>query len=187
MNEPGVYAPRRVVTANAAGGKSYILSDGPTPHVLELGPARGLINFWATDRDGPDLAAEDGAARPVRLEPPDGGTVFRFFQLSPRPAATVPAELIEAGTAAAFEIMEAAHLRVDTTRDAGMHLSSTLDYIVLLRGRVKLVLDKDETVLNPFDVVIQRGTNHAWVNLEDTPALLLAVLIDASHASREAR
>jgi quercetin dioxygenase-like cupin family protein len=68
-----------------------------------------------------------------------------------------------------------------------MHLSSTVDYIVLLRGRVKLVLDKDETVLNPFDVVVQRGTNHAWVNLEETPALLLAVLIDASHASRVAR
>jgi quercetin dioxygenase-like cupin family protein len=84
-------------------------------------------------------------------------------------------------------MMEAAHLRVDTARDAGMHLSSTVDYIVLLRGRVKLVLDKDETVLNPFDVVVQRGTNHAWVNLEETPALLLAVLIDASHASRVAR
>jgi hypothetical protein len=34
--------------------------------------------------------------------------------------------------------------------------------------------------LKPFDVVIQRGTNHAWVNLSDEPALMMAVLLDSS-------
>ncbi len=58
-----------------------------------------------------------------------------------------------------------------------MHRSQTLDYIVLLKGRVKLVLDDEDTILSPFDVVIQRGTNHAWVNLEDSPATLLGVLM----------
>jgi hypothetical protein len=33
--------------------------------------------------------------------------------------------------------------------------------------------------LKPFDVVVQRGTNHAWVNRGSKPALLVAVLIDA--------
>jgi len=40
-------------------------------------------------------------------------------------------------------------------------------------------LDEDEVELKPFDVVIQRGTNHAWVNKGSKPALLAAILIDA--------
>ncbi|MGO4838514.1 cupin domain-containing protein [Rhizobiaceae sp. 2RAB30] len=80
----------------------------------------------------------------------------------------------------AFEKMGASHLRVDTSRHPAMHRSHTLDYIVLLQGRVKLLLDQDERILEPFDVVIQRGTNHAWINLGDEPALLMGVLMDAA-------
>ena len=43
----------------------------------------------------------------------------------------------------------------------------------------QLLLDEDEVKLKPFDVVVQRGTNHAWVNLGEEPALLIAVLIDS--------
>src|SRR5690606_20283443 len=97
--------------------------------------------------------------------------------------ATMTAEEAEAAAAAAFANMGASHVRVDTTRHPAMHKSQTLDYIVLLRGRVKLLLDQDERTLEPFDVVIQRGTNHAWINLGDEPALMMGVLIDAPEAS----
>ena len=169
---------RRIVTANTADGKSHVLTDGPTPHVLQSAPGRGLVNFWATDNGRPDLAAVDGADRPVQLEPPHGGSVFRYFLVAPRATMASP-EAAEAAAAAAFANMGAAHLRVDTTRHPAMHKSQTLDYIVLLQGRVKLLLDQDERILEPFDVVIQRGTNHAWINLGDEPALMLGVLIDA--------
>ena len=43
-----------------------------------------------------------------------------------------------------------------------------------------MILDNDEVNLKPFDVVVQRGTNHAWVNNGDEPALLIAVLIDSN-------
>jgi hypothetical protein len=33
--------------------------------------------------------------------------------------------------------------------------------------------------LKPGDVIVQRGTNHAWVNTGSEPALLVAVLADA--------
>ena len=42
-----------------------------------------------------------------------------------------------------------------------------------------LLLDEDERDLKPFDVVVQRGTNHAWINKGTEPALLIAVLMDA--------
>ncbi len=171
---------RRVVTTNGPDGLSRVLSDEPSPHAVTSGPGRGLINLWATDSGGPDLTAEDGAARGVQLEPPTNGSVFRFFQLAGREMSPASAETAEAAAANAFEKMGASHLRVDTSRHPAMHRSETLDYIVLLQGRVKLLLDQDERILEPFDVVIQRGTNHAWINLGDEPALLMGVLMDAA-------
>jgi quercetin dioxygenase-like cupin family protein len=60
-----------------------------------------------------------------------------------------------------------------------MHKTNTIDYIILLKGDVTLLLDEDEVNLKPHDVVVQRGTNHAWVNNGREPALLIAVLIDS--------
>jgi quercetin dioxygenase-like cupin family protein len=65
-----------------------------------------------------------------------------------------------------------------------MHETSTTDYIVLLSGKVTLVLDKEERDLEPFDVVIQRGTNHAWINTGDVESLLMGVLVDDGSARR---
>ena len=65
---------------------------------------------------------------------------------------------------APFPEMEAAHTRMDTRRHPAMHKSKTLVYIVVLSGEVKLLLDEDEVDLKPLDVVVQRATNHAWVN-----------------------
>ena len=64
-----------------------------------------------------------------------------------------------------------------------MHLTSTIDVIVLINGSVRLVLDDDETVLRAGDVVIQRGTNHAWICDGPEPALLVAVLIDKTFSN----
>ena len=75
--------------------------------------------------------------------------------------------------------MGAAHERVDTSRHPAMHKTKTIDYIILLNGDVTLLLDEDEVRLKPFNVVVQRGTNHAWVNNGHEPALLIAVLIDS--------
>ena len=80
----------------------------------------------------------------------------------------------------AFEKIGAAHHRVDTTKHPAMHKTETIDYIILLNGDVTLVLDEEEIDLKPFDVVVQRGTNHAWVNNGSEPALLIAVLIDSN-------
>ena len=60
-----------------------------------------------------------------------------------------------------------------------MHKTKTIDYIILLSGNVTLLLDDDEVQLQPFDVVVQRGTNHAWVVDGKESALFIAVLIDS--------
>jgi uncharacterized cupin superfamily protein len=40
------------------------------------------------------------------------------------------------------------------------------------------VLDDAETLLRPGDVVIQRGTDHAWENRSDQPVRMAFILID---------
>jgi uncharacterized cupin superfamily protein len=60
-----------------------------------------------------------------------------------------------------------------------MHKTPSVDYIILLSGEITLVLDDGEVDLKPFDAVVQRGTNHAWVNRGSEPALLMAVLVSA--------
>ena len=46
-------------------------------------------------------------------------------------------------------------------------------------GEVTLILDEGEVDMKPLDVVVQRGTNHAWSNRGDKIAVLAGILIDA--------
>lgn len=170
---------RRIITGHNAEGKSVITIDGPPARSLSENEG-GLYELWNTDGNEINTLDEtDRADSEVLLSPPVGGTKFRYFQINPTPEG-VPADLIEAATAAAFEKMGAAHHRVDTTRHPAMHKTKTIDYIILLKGDVTLLLDEEEVDLKPFDVVVQRGTNHAWVNNGSETALFIAVLIDSN-------
>ena len=59
-----------------------------------------------------------------------------------------------------------------------MHRTQSVDYGVVISGEMTLVLDHGETVLKPGDVVIQRGTNHAWANRSGQVCRMLFVLVD---------
>ena len=169
---------RRIITGHNTEGKSVITIDGPPARSLSENEG-GLYELWNTDGNEINTLDDiDRADSEVLLSPPVGGTKFRYFQINPTPEG-VPADLIEAATAAAFEKMGAAHHRVDTTRHPAMHKTKTIDYIILLKGDVTLLLDEEEVDLKPFDVVVQRGTNHAWVNNGSETALFIAVLIDS--------
>ena len=61
----------------------------------------------------------------------------------------------------------------------GRRIVTGQDYIVLLKGEVTALLDVGEVWMKPFDVLIQRGTNHGWANHGSEPALPVAVLVDA--------
>ena len=169
---------RRIVTGHNDNGKSIITLDGPPARSIgeDVG---GLFELWNTN--GNDVISTDVIDRAddeIILSPPRGGTKFRYFQINPLPKG-VPDEILQEIAADAFEKVGAAHHRVDTTKHPAMHKTETVDYIILLKGDVTLILDEEEVDLKPFDVVVQRGTNHAWVNNGTEPALLIAVLIDS--------
>ena len=169
---------RRIVTGHDGNGKSVVSIDGPPARTINE-DAGGLYEIWNTDGGGFDtVATDDRADTEIVLSPGKGGTKFRYFQINPLPEGISPEDL-EASAAIAFEKMGASHHRVDTSKNAAMHQTETIDYIILLKGDVTLVLDEEEVHLEPSDVVVQRGTNHAWVNNGSEPALLIAVLIDS--------
>ena len=69
-----------------------------------------------------------------------------------------------------------------------MHRTRSIDYALVLEGEIDMLLDDSEVHLKAGDVLIQLGTNHAWVNNSDKPCRIAFVLIDAKEpAGVEAR
>ena len=170
---------RRIVTQDDAKGRSSVKLDGPAAKVLAVEEA-GLAEIWTAALgqglfDGRDRLA----AEAVRLEPDKGAVKVRWFTVPPENETTPLADR-EAQAAFAFAACGASAARVDTSRHPMMHKTETLDAIILVKGEVDLLLDDGEAkALKPGDVVIQRATNHAWVNHGKETALLVAILIDA--------
>ena len=169
---------RRVVTGHTAQGKSVIVSDAPSPHVLELPGMPGLafIDLWVTDSAPASNAGQaDAAARTVVLEPPARGTIFRIVDFPPD---KVMAGKVDRGKA--FAAMGAAHT-MDTSdaRHPAMHKTGSIDYALVLDGEIWALMDEGETLLKAGDCLVQRGTNHAWSNRTDTPCRVAFILVSA--------
>jgi hypothetical protein len=169
---------RRIVTGHNEAGRSVVVFDNLVHPRHEL---QDDIYLWITERTpASNVGHADAADRPIKLEPPSQGSVFHFVQFPPAvEMANLSLEERERLMVELFEHLGASHTRVDMIRSPGMHKTKTLDYIILLSGEVTLLLDEGEVNLTPFDVVVQRGTNHAWVNRGTKPALIGVVSIDA--------
>ena len=60
-----------------------------------------------------------------------------------------------------------------------LHRSETVDYAIVLEGEISHLTESDEVLLRQGDVLIQRGTYHAWRNRSKQPALVAVILLDA--------
>lgn len=63
--------------------------------------------------------------------------------------------------------------------EAFMHATDTIDYLVVLDGRVTLVLETGEADLGPGDLVVDRGVMHGWRNPHDAPCTCAVVNLPA--------
>jgi hypothetical protein len=169
---------RRVLTGDDAQGLSSIVEDGPSPAVrlVRERPGYRVTNIWRTAAAPAPVDAPDSIAEHKGVSPPPGGTVLRIIDIPPEPAD--PAEL-KRQMDATFGTMyrDAQHAPKDG-QHPGMHRTSTVDYALMLQGELVAIMDKDETVLRAGDVLIQRGTNHAWANRSGKPARIAFVLVD---------
>ena len=178
---PGVKPQRRIVTIDREAGKSSLVGDGPSPDV-RTDPARpgfALQRMWVVD-GAPAKIVFETLHLPHTLEPPAKGSVLNVVTFPPDAAwkgkvgaAEVAAYFKSMGSPGASTYSpQAPHPYTQKTR--------TLDFCIVLEGEIVLVLDSQEVLLKAGEIVVQRGTNHAWSNRSSKPA----VVAIASHGAK---
>jgi quercetin dioxygenase-like cupin family protein len=169
-----VQPTRRVVTGHDAKGKAVVLIDGAAPNA-KLRKATGLTStlLWVADRSPADNSgSSDAAEREIGVAPPPRGSIFRVVDFPPAAefgAVDNSTMLREMGIAAGQ----------GGARHPTMHRTQSLDYAVVISGEIDMLLDDSEVHLKAGDVLVQRGTNHAWVNRGRENCRIAFVLIDA--------
>jgi hypothetical protein len=170
---------RRVVTGHNAAGKSIFISDAPSPHVRGSGTASTIVTeLWETDATPASNAgdADPMENHPFRLLPPKNGSVLRIIEYPPDKVRV--AALRQPGTA--HDAKSEGYARdLSNARHPGFHKTDTIDYAIVLSGEIYALMDEGEVLLKAGDVLIQRGTSHAWSVRTDEPAYVAFVLIDA--------
>ena len=143
---------RRVITGHDGKNVAKVIREGPAANTKT--PREGVSStlMWCTDAMPADIAVGEDAE--------DMGALI---------LGTAPPE-----NGSRFIIMEfAAGIASE------MHRTETIDYIVVLKGEIDMDMDDSTVKLRAGDAMVQRGTNHAWVNRGSVPARLAIVLLDA--------
>lgn len=173
-------AVRRIVTGHDDQGRSIVQEDGPPARVVTLGGESGTTfhEVWNT-RSTPapiDRASGEPVEPGVSLLPPASGTRIRILDIPPDDGivAALPREAVQA----LFEAIGAGHALADDPPHPLMHRTETIDYGIVLEGELVLILDESETIVRAGDIVVQRGTSHAWANRSSNGARIAFVLID---------
>lgn len=170
---------RRVVTGHDETGAAVIESDEIATQVLERDnrPGVTLTNFWMTDGTPAEYDGTTETCKgPLILHPPKNGTVFRTVEFMPED----PEVMAKLDGRAAFAEMGAGDNVVSNSRHPWMHRTDSVDYAIILSGEIYMLMDdeKDDVFLKAGDVLIQRGTNHAWCNRGAEPCVIAFVLVD---------
>lgn len=177
ISETGVRETlRRVVTGLDDAGRSVIFIDDNGAASSEIGVS-GLYEIWSDRGEAMDRRDRtDRGAGDVVLGPEANGVRVRWFCIAPEEAG-LSEEDRKREMQAIFAGMHGSEAQMDVSKHPGMHETQTIDVVVIISGTVRLVLENDERVLSAGDIVVQRGTNHAWEVVGDQPLVALAVLI----------
>lgn len=140
---------RRIVTGHNADGKAIVERDEIIIGYVTPTGDAGLTAMWATDAFPCDNTDPRDGRDLIHGLVSPSGSVLRFVDMLP-------------------------HSR------SPFHRTTSLDYGIVVSGEVHLELDDGLLVLmKQGDVVMQRGTIHAWVNQGDTPCTIVFVLLGA--------
>ncbi len=173
------HALRRVITGHDEEGRAIISLNGPPPTVVPLKAVPGTVFYeiWNTESTPAHIDnGPDPTLRPLQLRPPTRGSLIRVVDIPPDSAQNA---LSADQAAQAFAEIGAPHVgaKGDTPHRL-MHRTETVDYGILVSGELWLVVDRGEVHLKPGDIVVQRGTNHAWSNRTDKAARIVFILLD---------
>jgi quercetin dioxygenase-like cupin family protein len=143
---------RRVITGHSNKNAAKVICDEPAANTKTPRPGVASTLMWCTDAMPADIAVGEDAE-----------------DMGARILGTAPPE-----NGSRFIVMEFA-----PGIASEMHRTETIDYIAVLEGEIDMDMDDSSVKLRAGDVMVQRGTNHAWVNRGNAPARLAIVLLDA--------
>jgi len=142
---------RRIVTGHDERGISKVLTDGPPPEGVARAAGQITRVVWATETTPAQVTVGLSIVDPGGIAP------------SPPPPQGTRLIIID------FPAENARR----------MHRTESIDYLFVLAGEIDYELDDSTVRLRAGDVLIQRATNHAWVNRSGKPARVAFVLIGA--------
>jgi len=165
---------RRVVTGHDAGGKAIVVADGPAPNIRLRSSGIQSTLAWVTEGTPADIAGTaDRAERDIGVAPPPSGSVLRIVDFPP---VVADAAIDHAAVTREMGLEQGSG---NPPRHAFTHRTRSIDYAVVLEGEIDMLLDDSQVHLRAGDIVVQQGTNHAWVNMGAAPCRIVFVLIDA--------
>ena len=171
---------RRVVTTVDANDKAVVLFDGDNPHTIQRPdrPTRSHL-LWVTSQTPADISGPaDRAALAmgkIGISPTAGGSVFRIVDFPPMG----PEVDKLSNDHLHHQLGGEAPKRGLPPRHPFMHRTKTIDYAIVMHGEIDMLLDDSEIHLKAGDVLVQQGTNHAWVNRGKEPCRIAFILIDS--------
>ena len=144
---------RRIVTGHDGNGVAQVMTDGLATNAKQAGNGAVSTLIWCTDGTPADI--------PIGDDFEDMGARIVGTQPPPR--------------GSRFAVIE-----FPPGAPTKMHRTESIDYVICLAGEIDMDMDRSTVTMKAGDVMVQRGTNHAWVNRSDAPARVAFVLIDAN-------
>jgi quercetin dioxygenase-like cupin family protein len=144
------FAPvRRVVTGHDSKNVAKVLIDAPaTNHKGDEG--RSTL-MWITDRNPADISAGEN-----------------IEDMGARIVGTAPP-----ANGTRFCVID-----FPPGNTPHMHRTETIDYVIVIEGEIEMDMDDSTVKLKQGDIMVQRGTNHAWANRSGKNARVAFVLVD---------
>jgi len=167
---------RRVVTGHDAQGTALVLMDGDIESVKRSAGVSSAL-LWVTDETPADMAGSaDRGARSIGVPPPPNGSILRVVDFPP---VSGEIKVDNAAFTAEMGINAQNRRKGKYTDHPFMHRTKSIDYAIVLAGEIDMLLDDSKVHLKAGDIMVQQGTNHAWVNNSTKPCRIAFILIDA--------
>ena len=151
MSENNYPPIRRIVTGHDKNRVAKVLIDGPATNAKTPSPGTVSTLIWCTDKALASIPAGESIE--------DMG-----------------ARII--GTAPPAKGTRFAVIDFPPGNKPFMHRTELVDYVICLEGEMEMDMDDSTVKMKAGDILIQRGTNHAWANRSQARARLAFVLID---------
>ncbi len=143
---------RRIITGHTANDIATVLLDDVADNSKQAGNGAVSTLIWCTDDTPADIAGGEN-----------------FEDMGARIIGTQPP-----ANGSRFAVIE-----FPPGEPTRMHRTESIDYVICISGKIDMDMDESTVTMEAGDVMVQRGTNHAWVNRHDAPAKVAFILIDA--------